>query len=87
MLFGVRNEAQTFQRFISEVLQGLEFIFAYIDDLLNVCSKSMDEHKEHLRLVFSGISGTWLKHQCLEVFLWNGLSWVSWLPQRREDEQ
>lgn len=50
MPFGLRNAAQTFQRFIDQVLQGLHFCYAYIDDLL-IASTSPEEHKEHLRLV------------------------------------
>lgn len=34
MPFGLRNAAQTFQRFIDHVLQGLDFVYAYIDDIL-----------------------------------------------------
>ena len=34
MPFGLRNAAQTFQRFIDQVLQGLPFSYAYLDDLL-----------------------------------------------------
>ena len=50
MPFGLRNAAQTFQRFIDQVLQGLHFCYAYIDDLL-IASTSPAEHKQHLRLV------------------------------------
>ena len=50
MPFGLRNAAQTFQRFIDQVLQGLHFSYAYIDDLL-IASHSSEEHKEHLRQV------------------------------------
>nr|VZI03769.1 unnamed protein product [Spirometra erinaceieuropaei] len=49
--FGLRNAAQTFQRFIDRVLRGLPFVYAYIDDLL-VASRNAEEHKEHLTLVF-----------------------------------
>ncbi|BHF63696.1 hypothetical protein SprV_0200669000 [Sparganum proliferum] len=48
--FGLRNAAQTFQRFIDHVLRGLPFVYAYIDDLL-VASRNEEEHKEHLALV------------------------------------
>lgn len=34
MSFGLRNAAQTFQRFMDEVLRGLNFCFTYIDDVL-----------------------------------------------------
>ena len=47
----LRNAAQTFQRFIDQVLRGLHFCYAYIDDVL-IASASPQEHQEHLRLVF-----------------------------------
>lgn len=34
MPFGLRNSAQTFQRFINEVFFGIDFVFTYIDDVL-----------------------------------------------------
>ena len=49
MPFGLRNAAQTFQRLIDEVLRGLSFAFAYIDDVL---SRDINEHKDHLLQVF-----------------------------------
>lgn len=52
MPFGLRNAAQTFQRFIDQVTRGLDFVYAYIDDLL-VASTSEEEHEKHLRLLFS----------------------------------
>nr|VZH97907.1 unnamed protein product [Spirometra erinaceieuropaei] len=51
MSFGLRNAAQTFQRFIDHVLRGLPFVYACIDDLL-VASRNEEEHKDHLALVF-----------------------------------
>ena len=47
MPFGLRNAAQTFQRFIDQVLQGLNFAYAYIDDVL-IASNSPQEHQQHL---------------------------------------
>ena len=40
MPFGLRNAAQTFQRFINQVLHGLDFCYAYIDDLLIASSST-----------------------------------------------
>ena len=55
MPFGLRNAAQTFQRFIDQVLRGLPYCYAYIDDLL-IASNSPEEHKEHLRQVLDRLS-------------------------------
>lgn len=55
MPYGLCNSPQTFQRFIHEVLFGLDFCFAYLDDVL-VASKSEDEHLQHLRTVFERFS-------------------------------
>ena len=55
MLFGLRNAAQTFQRFMDQVLRGLHFCFVYVDDVL-IASSSVVEHKEHLRLVLQWLS-------------------------------
>jgi hypothetical protein len=55
MSFGLRNAAQTFQRFIDEVLRDLDFCYAYIDDVL-VASNSEDERAQHLRTLFQRFS-------------------------------
>ena len=34
MPFGLRNAAQTFQRFMDEILRGFPFAYAYVDDVL-----------------------------------------------------
>ena len=52
MPFGLRNAAETFQRFIDQVVRGLDFVYAYIDDLL-IASTSVDEHHSHLQQLFA----------------------------------
>lgn len=52
MTFGLRNAAQTFQRFIDEVVRGLDFCYPYLDDIL-IFSKNQHSHKEHLRQLFT----------------------------------
>lgn len=49
MLFGLRKTAHSFQQLIDEVLRGLPFIFAYMDDVLIA---SRNEHYGHLYQVF-----------------------------------
>lgn len=55
MSFGLRNAAQTFQRFLDEVLRDLDFCYSYIDDIL-VYSRSHAEHLEHLEQVFQRLT-------------------------------
>ena len=55
MPFGLRNAAQTFQRFIDQVLRGLTFCYAYIDDIL-IASTSREKHKMHLRQLLQRLS-------------------------------
>lgn len=52
MTFGLRNAAQTFQRFVDEMMRGLDFVYCYLDDFL-VFSKDEHEHEYHLRQVFT----------------------------------
>lgn len=52
MTFGLRNAGQTFQRFVDEMVRGLDFTYAYLDDFL-VFSKTEAEHEVHLQQLFS----------------------------------
>lgn len=51
MTFGLRNAAQTFQRFIDTVFRGLEFVFPYLDDIL-IASTTAEQHIQDLNEVF-----------------------------------
>ena len=55
MPFGLKNAAQTFQRFMDQVVRGLDFCYVYIDDLLVACSFPL-EHQQHLRPIFERLS-------------------------------
>lgn len=52
MPFGLRNAGQTFQRFIDSVLRGLDFCYAYLDDIL-IASHTEEEHLQHLEELFT----------------------------------
>ena len=60
MPFGLKNAAQTFQRFIDEVTRDLDFAYAYIDDLF-VGSESKEEHFIHLESLFKRLKEFGLK--------------------------
>ena len=49
--FGLRNAAQSFQRFINHVLHGLHFVCAYVNDVL-IASSSKEEHIKHVQTLF-----------------------------------
>ncbi|GFX63181.1 hypothetical protein TNCV_3895061 [Trichonephila clavipes] len=46
MIFGLCNAAQTWMRFIHEVLKGLDYCFVYLYDLL-IASTDANSHKKH----------------------------------------
>lgn len=58
MTFGLRNAAQTFQRVMNQIFQDLrhenedqDFVVVYIDDIC-IASNDIEQHKQHLKLVF-----------------------------------
>lgn len=55
MTFGLRNAGQTFQRWIDEVVNGFDFCYPYVDDIL-VFSRDPEEHATHLRALFQRLS-------------------------------
>jgi hypothetical protein len=52
MPFGLRNVAQTFQRFMDRLFKHLPFVFCYLDDLI-IASRTLEEHHEHLWQIFT----------------------------------
>jgi hypothetical protein len=77
MPFGLRNAAQTFQRFIDEVLRGLDFCYRYIDDLL-IASSSLEEHLQHLQLVLERLEQHGLLVNVPKCLFWCFITGVPW---------
>ena len=55
MPFGLCNAGSTFQRMMDRVLNGLPYVFVYLDDVL-IASPDMASHFEHLRAVMQRFS-------------------------------
>ena len=82
--FGLCNGPSTFQRLMEVVLSGLvwDSCFVYIDDVL-VCSRTFEEHLEHLRQVFARLREANLKlklKKCL--FLQDEVSYLGHVVTR-----
>ena len=60
MPYGLRNAAQTLQRFMDDIMRDLPFTMNYLDDLL-IFSRTEKEHIEHLHLVFERLSSYGLR--------------------------
>ena len=55
MPFGLRNAAQTFQRMMDWIFNGLPYCFVYLDDIL-VSSANRADHLQHLSQVLTLLS-------------------------------
>ena len=54
MTFGFCNAPAVFQRAMNNIFHGLEFVIIYLDDVI-ICSRTEEEHFQHLKLVFQRI--------------------------------
>jgi hypothetical protein len=57
---GLRNSPDIFQEKMSELMQGLEFARAYIDDLLVVTQGDFTQHLDHLEKVLTRLAAAGL---------------------------
>ena len=55
MPFGLKNAAQTFQRFMDNVTRGLDGVYPYLDDIL-VASPDATTHLSHLEALFARLA-------------------------------
>ena len=64
MPFGLKNAPATFQRFMDEILRGLqgEICFVYIDDII-IFADSLEQHEKRFKLVMERLKQAQLKVQ------------------------
>ena len=66
MSFRVDTGASILQALVNQVLEGLNFVFGYLDDIL-IFSPDMEQHLEHVRTLFECLRAADLKltkHKC-----------------------
>ena len=68
--FGIKVAPAIFQELMDTMLDGLDFAIAYLDDII-IISKSKEQHREHVRRVFSRIQefGFKVNEEKCEFFL------------------
>ena len=65
---GLSNSPDIFQEKMSDLMQGLEFVRAYIDDLLVFTKGSFEDHLGKLDLVLERLSNAGLKVNAKKSF-------------------
>jgi Reverse transcriptase (RNA-dependent DNA polymerase) len=58
---GLCNSPNIFQEKMSKLMEGLDFVRTYIDDLLIITKESFDDHLEKLDLVLQRLEDSGLK--------------------------
>ena len=77
---GLCNSPDIFQEKISELMAGLEFCRAYIDDLLIVSKGSFEQHMDHLEQALTRLSEAGLKVNAVKsYFCQNELEYLGYL--------
>ena len=80
---GLCNSPDIFQEKMSELMQGLEFARAYIDDLLVVSKGGFKTHLDHLEQVFTRLAEAGLKINATKShFCCNELEYFGYLINR-----
>ncbi len=80
---GLCNSPDIFQEKMSELMEGLEFCRAYIDDLLVVSKGNFTNHLEHLEQVLTRLSAAGLKVNATKShFCCNELEYLGYLVNR-----
>ena len=81
---GLCNSPDIFQEKMSELMQGLEFARAYIDDLLVVSKGGFETHLEHLERVFTRLAEAGLKINASKShFCCDELEYLGYLINRK----
>ena len=76
MPFGLSGAPGSFQRLMDKICRELPFVTTYLDDVL-IHSRTMEEHKEHLQMLFGCLSTSGLTLRSSKCHV--GLSQVKYL--------
>jgi hypothetical protein len=65
---GLCNSPDIFQEKMSDLMIGLDFVRAYIDDLLSITNGTYEDHLEKLKLIFKRLRQAGLKVNAAKSF-------------------
>ena len=60
MPFGLAQAPSYFQKLMNKVLNGLNFAFAYLDDII-IFSETAEEHMKHIQIIIDRLKAAQLK--------------------------
>ena len=84
LLMGLCNSPDIFQEKMSELMIGLDFARAYIDDLLIVSKENFETHLNHLEQVFTRLAEAGLKiNASKSFFCCDELEYLGYLINRK----
>ena len=69
---GLCNSPDIFQEKMNELFMGLDFVRAYIDDLLCITKGTFDDHLEKLERIFERLESAGLKVNATKSFFARG---------------
>ncbi len=64
---GIAGSPDIFQEKMSELMETLEFVRAYLDDLLCISKLSLEDHLDKLEVVLLAPSQCRIKSQCCKI--------------------
>ncbi len=64
---GFGGSADIFQAQIMDLMASLEYVRAYIDDLLIITRGTLDDHIEKIEIVLARLRDAGLKSQCSQI--------------------
>ena len=64
---GLCNSPDIFQQKMNKLFHDLEYVRAYIDDLLIISKSNFEDQLNKVKLVFKETESSWFQNQCRKI--------------------